>query len=213
MTMKQFMIVAIAIIAVVAFATPIFASQDEAGPSAVVGVYATVSATITVTGDTTANGGAKAQLSGGTSNGSTWAYGTIYFDVDANTQDVTLQVFASDLYKGDDGVTPGVASIPLDSSKGAQITCTGLEGAANANATGGANNCLAFGYTVASICYGDSTFTANGTAAQEFEAGTIGVFSELVGVQLHWASRGNAQLPQGEYSGIVELVAAVVPGT
>jgi len=198
--MKHLMIVAIAMIAVVAFATPTFA--QPASSSATMNVSVIVNPAMAVQ----TLGGSTLTLGTITSGSVT---GTCRFMVDANTEQITLQVNASNLYKGDDP-TQTVNVIPLVLSSGAYVNPT--------NATPlmvGCSETLPFTGSVGPSLPGGangSYFPTFSTPAVPYESSQTGVFSQEVDVTVSWMN-SNTQLPQGTYSGVVELVAVTYPGT
>ena len=125
---------------------------------------------------------------------------TCIFRVDANKQEVTFQVEASDLYKANDPTGSEVAPIPLNLSAGVEVKPV------NGNATGGATNILA---------YTDETATCNGfptlkTVQQEYSSSQNNHFSQDVSVKVTW-NQDDPERPTGEYSGCVKLCAFLEP--
>ena len=124
---------------------------------------------------------------------------TIRFRVDANLQQVSLSVEASDLWKGDDPLGTEVLPIPLDLSAGAVIAPT--------NAMP-----LAGGSTTASYT-GDTqigNFPAKSTELIAFESSQNNHFSQDVFVTVCW-NQDDPEKPTGEYSGKVKLNCILLP--
>jgi hypothetical protein len=203
--MKQLVIVAFAMIAVAAFAPATFALEDDgsAGASAIVNVSVNVNPLISVT--------PGPELAGGT----TIQYGSVGqgnfailvpFSVNANSQELILQVNASNLYKADDPTTSNY--IPVNLSAGAIVS----------SPTGQASP-IKFGstqlpYTGTSTVGGFPTVM---TSAVEYQSSQAGVFSQEIDVTVTWNTTANpilgSELPTGEYSGVVQLIATILPTT
>jgi len=187
--MKQFMIIAIAMVAVVAFATPIFA---DTGASAVVNVQVTVNPNVSL------------QPINATVNAGTVQTGTFsafcQFEVNANSEQVSFQVDASALYKGDDPTT--TILIPLN------LSAPPLVQPVNGNPLSFASPNLSYtgaGPTV-------SGFATEQTIVQGYESSQAGVFSQEVDVTVYYL-QNNPELPTGQYSGVVQLIATLLPTT
>ena len=122
------------------------------------------------------------------------------FRIDANVQDLDIQICATDLYKGDSPLSP--FKIDLDKPLGATVSNAG--GAFNP--TGGASNVLVFDNTpTGNLIHGLPEFC---TPAIEFSAGTNGTFSEDVDVEVCYNS-SDTELPQGEYSGWIKIIVVI----
>ena len=125
---------------------------------------------------------------------------TINFRIDANKEQVSLFVEASPLYKGDDPTNADVPPIPLNLSKGVDIT------PANANPlAAGSNNAQYIGS-------GDVIldFPTQRTQTIAFESSQNGHFSQDVLVQVWWL-QDDPEKPMGEYSGKVRITALLLP--
>jgi hypothetical protein len=188
--MKQFMIVAMAIIAVAMFATPILA---DTGASATVNVKMNVNPNVGVSA-INANVDAGTVQTGDRS-------ALCAFRVDANSQEVYFQVNASNLYKADDVNSLNI--IPLDLGKGATVQPV------NGNALNFHGNLLSFTGTPGPVVSGFPTFS---TEVVQFQSSQTGVFSQEVDVTVTWL-QANPEQVAGEYSGVVQLVATLFPST
>jgi len=176
-------------VAVLAMGTAV---QADPTSNAVAHIYATVDPNVAVAAPSAAVDAGAYQTGTVT--------GTITFRVDANTQAVSLQVCASDLWKGDDPTGTDVDPIALDATAGATILPT------NANPIGGASN--------------NGPFTTAGTPVEgfptqcadpiSFESSQNNHFSQDVTVTVQW-DQTDPEKPQGEYSGVVQLIAVVLP--
>jgi len=187
--MKQFMIVAIAIIAVVAFAAPVFA---DLGASATVNVSVNVDPNVSVVP-------INVNVDAGTVQTGTFT-AFCQFRVDANSEEVNFQVNASNLYKADDPTT--TIYIPLNLSAGPIVQPV------NGNATKFHGNTLAYTGAGPTVC-GFSTMT---TEVVQFASSQAGVFSQEVDVTVSWL-QANPEMPTGEYTGVVQLVTTLLPTT
>ena len=127
----------------------------------------------------------------------------ITFQVDANTEAVELSAIVTNLYKGDDPSGTEVKPI-LPSGLGVIID------PANANPINGGSNLAAYS-TVGTIVTDKGTFVGLTTQSITFESSQDGHFSQAVEVTPSWGNSDNEK-PQGQYSGYVELLAAVVGG-
>ena len=187
--MKRVMMVAFATFVVVAFATPIFA---DTGAAATVNVKVIVNPNVSLQA-------INVNVDAGTiQTGHFSAF--CQFMVDANSEQVSFQVNASNLYKGNDPTT--TTYIPLCLDRGPLVQPV------NGNATNFHSNCLSYtgaGPTV----WGFATET---TEVVQYESSQSGTFSQEVDVTVTWVQRDD-QMPQGEYSGIVQLVATLLPTT
>ena len=124
--------------------------------------------------------------------------GTIPFRVDANTEQVRLQVAASNLYKGADpfaGLVP-----PVDIFQPDGVTVTAELG----NPTGGDDHNVAYTgpYTI-------DDFPGFITEEITFESAQPGHFSQNVELVVTW-TQPDPEKPMGEYGGKVRLMAWVV---
>jgi len=167
----------------------------RASANATATVYANIVPNISVSGPTVAVNLA------GTGNGFAAGQeipGNIQFTVHANSQEVDMQVVATDLYKGDDPTS--TFRIPI-SSTGAQITC-----AAGSQLHGGSG--LLPWQTTPPPGMIPASWTGAVSQIGTFTAGTNGTFSQAVTVGLSWKT-SDFELPQGEYSGFVKLIAMV----
>jgi hypothetical protein len=186
--MKQYMIVAIAMLAVIAFAAPIFA--DTAASS-------TVNVSVQVNPNVSLRPLFLNVNAGTVQTGPVTAF--CQFEVDANSEQVSFQVNASNLYKGDDPTTS--IFIPLN------LSAPVLVQPVNGNAILPHSNYLCYAEGVGLSVGGFYTFS---TEIVGFESSQPGVFSQEVDVTVTWL-QGNAELPQGQYSGVVQLVATLLP--
>jgi len=187
--MKQFMIIAIALIAVAGFAMPVFA---DTAASATVNVKVDVNPNVSLSP-------INVNVDAGTVQTGTFT-AFCQFMVDANSEQVSFQVNASNLYKGDDPTT--TTYIPLDLSVGPVVQPV------NGNATNFHGNTLAYtgaGPTV-------NGFATETTEVVKYESSQSGTFSQEVDVTVTWI-QSNSQMPQGEYSGVVQLLATLLPTT
>jgi len=118
------------------------------------------------------------------------------FRVDANKQQVSLYVCASELYKGDDPSNTEVAPIPLNLSAGVLIDPT------NANPLAGGSKVASY------VGSGDPVdgFPTQCTEVIPFESSQNNHFSQSVFVTVVWTQDG-PEKPLGAYSGKVKLVA------
>ncbi len=126
--------------------------------------------------------------------------GEITFRIDANVEQVKLGVVASNLYKGD--VPTGTAGyqIPVSGS-GAFVDPNA------ANPTEGGSKTLP--WTTTQVVDADQ-WLYNSTGLQEYESNQGGHFSQDVDVTVTW-NQPDPELPTGEYSGWVKLVAEIDP--
>jgi hypothetical protein len=185
--MKQFMIVAIAMMAVVALATPIFA---DTGASATVNVQVTVNPNVSLTP-------INATVNAGTVQTGTF-FAFCQFEVDANNEQVSFQVAASALYKGDDPTTSII--IPVN------LSMPPLVQPVNGNPLNFASPNLCYTSSVCTV----AGFPAQMTINQAYESSQNGVFSQEVDVTVYYL-QNNPELPTGQYSGVVQLVATLLP--
>ena len=126
---------------------------------------------------------------------------SIDYQVDANLQEVSFQVDASPLYKGDDPTSSIVHPIPLNLSAGVLIQ------PANGNATGGHANVAAFSGGTGPIVQG---FPTAATEVVQYSSSQNNHFSQNVNIKVVWNQNDN-ELPTGEYSGVVQLTALLLP--
>ena len=120
---------------------------------------------------------------------------TIDFRVDANVQEVCLQVEATYLYKGDDPTNDEVAPIPLDESVPVIVDPS------NANPLDGASNEMPLGPTPGSL----DGFESRSTGILCFESSQNNHFSQDVLVTVTW-DQIDPEQPTGQYSGFVRLI-------
>jgi hypothetical protein len=187
--MRQLLIVAIAMITVVALATPIFA---DTGASATVNVSVNVNPNVSLVP-------INANVNAGTVQTGTFT-AFCAFEVDANSEQVSFQVAASNLYKGDDPTTS--LYIPLDLSVGPTVQPVHGE---PLNFASPVLSYTSYQCTVAG-------FPAQMTGFQAYESSQAGVFSQEVDVTVTWI-QSNPEMPTGQYSGVVELIATLLPTT
>jgi len=139
--------------------------------------------------------------------------GEIDFGINANSQEVKLQVEASALYKADDPNGHEFA-IPVDNDKDPDVVPS------HGNATDGDNTLdwttmngftytpgdnkvqITSGYPV--YTNGSGTFLGNQSEIKEFTSSQNNHFSQIVTVTIGW-DQVNPELPQGPYSGWVVL--------
>lgn len=121
---------------------------------------------------------------------------TLGFRVRASGPTVALYVSATELHKGN---VPGgsVAPIPLETSLGATIT------ASSARPLGG----TVARFTGVGTVGGFPTWT---TEALSFQSSGAASFHEDVRVTVNW-HQDDAAKPPGEYAGLIQLVAMVLP--
>jgi hypothetical protein len=192
MTMKQFMIVAIAMLAVVAFATPGFANLAA---NATCNVNVTVNPNVSLVP-------VNVNVNAGTvETGNFTAF--CQFRVDANQEAVAFQVNASSLYKGD--VPTTTIKIPVNTT--VPVGCVSDSG--QANAKNFHPNFLAFNGLAGPLVSGFTTFSTESVAYESSQAGT---FSQVIDITVTY-NQGDPQLPTGEYSGVVQLIATLLPTT
>ena len=123
--------------------------------------------------------------------------GTINFRVDANREQVALQVLATDLYKGDDPFNNAVTPILLCAGEPVTIRPT------NANpVNSGSNEASPIGPD-----YIDS-WPATKFESITFESSQNGHFSQNVDVSVCW-NQDQVEKPVGQYSGYVKLCAMI----
>jgi len=199
--MKKITFVAVAMLAVLVFAAPTFA---QASSFSIIDIFVTISSQISVQPGPELGGANSINLSTPVSQGEFDI--VVPFRVDANSQEVFFTVNASNLYKQDDPNSPNF--IPLDATKGVVLTSpTGQAGPLNG------------GSTTLPLASGPSVdgFPTLMTPTVEYQSSQAGVFSLEMDVTVWWNTTTNptlgAQLPAGQYSGIVELTAAILPTT
>ena len=124
--------------------------------------------------------------------------GEITFRVDANTEQVSLSVGTTVLYKGDDPTDPIVDPIPVAISDGAEIAPT------DANPLAGGTNVAEYTGQFTN----DYGFLGWATEWIAFESSQPGYFSQDVYVTVYW-NQNDPEKPRGEYSGFVYLYASV----
>ena len=132
--------------------------------------------------------------------------GTITFRIDANTERVKMHVQATNLCKGDQ-------PRPLDGLPLYEIPVTGQGALVEPESAGplaGGSNLLDW----ASMAVEDTStgWKWSTSQCQVFDSSQGGHFSQGVDVTVQW-DQSDAELPLGEYSGFVKLVAEIVmPG-
>ena len=128
----------------------------------------------------------------------------ITFRIDANVERVNIQITATDLYKGDDPASswkiPVLGQDKDEGFGGALVEPT------NGNATGGHGNLLR--WEAGAVVY--KGMSARQSEAWDFESGQNAHFSQDVKVTV-WYDQNYDELPKGEYSGWVKLVAEILP--
>jgi len=131
-------------------------------------------------------------------NGSFFA--TTQWRVDANVEAVQFCLQASDLYKGGDPSNADVPPIPLDSNTPATIT-----GEHANEINGGDNRALWIGQ-------GSSVggFPTKRTESVTYESSQSGHFSQVVTTTIYY-NQDDPEKPQGQYSGIIKLLALIPP--
>jgi hypothetical protein len=135
--------------------------------------------------------------------------GTVRFRVDANTQIVSMQVWASQLYK-DGAYADDTDVIPLFTGLGGGVKIDILNGSAVRQPLGAANDPLGWGGTTpAADPAGISNFKGLLSVIGFWGSGNGGHFSEDVLVTPTWELL--VETPQGDYMGQVQLWATVVP--
>lgn len=127
--------------------------------------------------------------------------GQIIFRVDANVEQVAMCVQASNLYKGD--VASSIYLIPV---KTGLATDGALVQPALGNAIAGHGNLLAWLAGVVQV----NGFNGVASECWTFESSQGGHFSQDVTVNLEY-DQIDPELPKGEYSGWVKLIATVLP--
>ena len=127
--------------------------------------------------------------------------GEIIFRIDANVEQVDISVQASNLYKGD--VPTSLFIIPV---KTGEATDGAMVQPELGNAVVGHGNLLAWLSGVITV----NGFDGVGSEAWTFESSQSGHFSQDVTVGLEY-DQTDPELPKGEYSGWVKLIATVLP--
>lgn len=125
----------------------------------------------------------------------------IVYRVDANLEQVCFYVIATDLYKGDDPNSPYLIPVCTDTA----VDLTIPQGNEKNTITGGGDNKLAW------LLPRNPDFELNGFSAAQtetscWESSQGGHFSQPVTVVVCW-DQEDPELPTGEYSGWVKLVA------
>ena len=124
-------------------------------------------------------------------------HGTVSFRVDANREQVALQVLATDLYKGDDPFNTDVAPILLCVGEPVVIRPS------NANPiNSGSNEASAVGPDFI------DSWPATKFESITFESSQNGHFSQAVDVSVCW-NQDQVEKPVGQYSGYVKLSALI----
>jgi hypothetical protein len=124
----------------------------------------------------------------------------ITYLVEANLQECSLFVEASDLFKGDDPTNTDVAPIPLDTTVPAVID------PANANPMNGGSPNAAWVGAGSPI----GQYQTQLSETIEFESSQNNHFSQEVDVTVTW-DQNDPEKPTGQYSGMVRLTALVTP--
>jgi hypothetical protein len=125
----------------------------------------------------------------------------ITWRVDANSQFLDLALEASNLYKGDDPLNDEVAPIPLNLSDEAEVD------PANGNESNSGDNLLDWTGGTGEIDSYPTFLTEFGN----FESSQNGHFSQSVVTTIYY-SQDDPEKPQGQYSGVVRLL-AMIPGS
>jgi hypothetical protein len=126
--------------------------------------------------------------------------GAVVFSIEANVQELDLQVAVSNLYK--DNAPGSVSQIPVDTSKK-----VGVKPAIGQELPVGQDNALELIPTsvpVGPFPIGFQTVTGH------FGSGTAGHFSQSVTVTPSW-KQSDKELPVGTYGGIVILTGVINP--
>ena len=129
----------------------------------------------------------------------------ITFRIDANVESVNIMIIATDLYKGD--VPTSLWKIPVQRDSSEEGPAGALVEPAEANAMGGHSNLLE--WLVGQTIYPNG-MSASETETVAFESGQNGHFSQDVDVTIAY-DQIDPELPTGEYSGFVKLVATISP--
>ena len=125
----------------------------------------------------------------------------ITFRIDANVESVKITITATDLYKGDTAASTWKIPVKRGDDTGALVQ------PAMGNAMGGHSNLLA--WLAGHVAYPNG-MNASVSETVEFESGQNGHFSQDVDVTITY-DQNYAELPRGEYSGFVKLVAEIDP--
>lgn len=165
------------------------AAQAETTGSAVARVSATVLPNISV-GVVTGNVNAGSIQTGRLN-------AVVVFRIDANQQSVCIQVAASPLFKADDPRSPNVIAL--------HTVLPVLVVPAQGNRAGGLPNSLAFDGPAHTV----SGFPMISTFPGIFESSQAFVFSQEVTTTIPY-NQADAELPQGEYSGVVQFTASLI---
>jgi hypothetical protein len=128
--------------------------------------------------------------------------GQVDFRVDANKQYVQLSVAASNLYKGDDPLYDGPDKVaPIEIVPSATI-----------HPDNGTNP--ETGLATVAVSLGQAGTIGNypsfGSSPVTFESAANGHFSQVVHTAFTW-NQGVVEKPAGDYSGVVRLIATVLP--
>jgi len=121
--------------------------------------------------------------------------GDLPFRVDANTQWITVTVYASDLYKGNDPFSTYV--IPVNVSAGTSISVVG-------------GNPVPYFTPLTSAVDVYAGFMGYMSDPVDIENGDNGHFSQDLSVRVTWTNDDD-EMPVGDYSGWVKLLGAVLP--
>ena len=180
--MKKLLIVAVALLMVTGTAW----GEADSPPAHVV---VSVDAVLAVTA------GSVMSADLGTMNVGT-ASAQVCFQIDANQENVYIQAWATGLWKGD-VMSADNFVIPVVASEGALVE------PASGNQIGVPTNVLVFGGV--DVINGLDALT---TVVGNFESSQWGHFSQEVCVTIVYEN-DNAELPQGEYSGWIKIVAGL----
>jgi hypothetical protein len=128
--------------------------------------------------------------------------GLVDFRIDANKQYVSISVAGSPLYKGDDPLYSGPDKVdPID------IVPTAIIQPDNGtNPETGQNRVSVSLGTIGTI----GNFPSLGSNPLTFESAANGHFSQVVHTTFTW-NQDKVEKPAGDYSGVVRLVATVLP--
>ena len=125
---------------------------------------------------------------------------TTQWRVDANVEAVQFCLQASDLFKGGDPTNTDVPPIPLDSNSPALIS------GEHANEINGGDNralWVGAGPTV-------NNFPTKKTESVTYESSQSGHFSQVVTTTVTY-NQNDPEKPQGQYSGVIKLLALIPP--
>ena len=123
----------------------------------------------------------------------------VTFRIDANVEEVKIKIIATDLYKGDSASSPWKIPVKTGTDTGALVEPQ------MGNAMGGHSNLLL--WVALDALHG---MVAHVSEEVAFESGQNAHFSQPVDVTITY-DQNYAELPKGEYSGFVKLVATIDP--